>query len=314
MGTVRKSKSYFHSSSLPRGIEYDRFMLKNRPSELVFKRLFDAVPFINDAADTAQLEEAGHIRIATDQEVVDRKTFEDYGDGHRRAVQPHQIPVVTETTFDIATENGLSIKKTIVSPTEDLYTLAPIVLYDNVSYANFLADCVFGSYPNGGVASNLTRILRIPKEYLSTNCFIKIESFLCASAFESAPGSPLPNRVYHSISYSGGGGVPTGFHNQIPLKEGVGPNVEDTWLKLTTYVEIRNGAIATITIDEYNTGQYLSKDFNCCYYAGAGFVDLTKDWLVTVGSYLIQPSTGSNMIKYGRSIISISKSIRPVIT
>lgn len=92
MSVTRRSKSYFWSSLLPRGTAYDRFMRQNKPTESIFKKLFDSIPFINDAADTASLTSAGHVKAATDQEVIDRKTPVQYGDGHVRAVQPHQIP------------------------------------------------------------------------------------------------------------------------------------------------------------------------------------------------------------------------------
>lgn len=90
---MRRRKSFFWSNLLPRGINYDRFRRKNRPTEKVFGDLFDSLPFKEESDDTASLLIAGHCRIATNAEVISRKTFAGWGDGHRRMVQPEQIPI-----------------------------------------------------------------------------------------------------------------------------------------------------------------------------------------------------------------------------
>jgi len=116
---TRRSKSYFWSSSLPRGIAYNRFMQKNRPDEITFGRLFDSVPFINDSDDTAKTTEAGHIKVASDTDVKARKTFTAFADGHRRAVQPEQLPTgvagSTSVIFD-SVNNIYKLNGDVVAP------------------------------------------------------------------------------------------------------------------------------------------------------------------------------------------------------
>lgn len=112
---ARKTKSYFFDA--PDNSDGRKFSRFNHPTKEEFQNLFDSVPFKLDAADTAQEEIAGHIKAATDNDVISRKY--DYKDKHNRAVMPYQIPGLIVGSTEVLTvpmvnpEDGL-----IVTPTE----------------------------------------------------------------------------------------------------------------------------------------------------------------------------------------------------
>lgn len=129
---TRRSKSYFWSNSLPRGIAYDRFMSRNRPSELIFGRLFDSIPFINDAADTAQESVAGHAMRASLTQVKNRTAFT--SSEHSRFVMPEHLPA-----------NDGSINSIVYDSTNNQYKLDG----DNASPGNWYMYCSNGSGTKG---------------------------------------------------------------------------------------------------------------------------------------------------------------------
>ena len=82
------AKQNLISLMLPDNSDGRKFSRFNHPTKEEFQNLFDSVPF--NGADTAQEEIAGHIKAATDNDVISRKY--DYKDKHNRAVMPYQIP------------------------------------------------------------------------------------------------------------------------------------------------------------------------------------------------------------------------------
>lgn len=125
---VRYSKSFFSDNSLPQGTAYTKFMQRNKPTQQVFKKLFDSIPFINDSADTASTTTAGHIRLATDIEVAARTST--WVDGHKRCVQPHQLSAYTFIRYGYLT--GAADAYTIT------YSPAITAYETGVIYAAFL--------------------------------------------------------------------------------------------------------------------------------------------------------------------------------
>ena len=86
---TQRKKSYFFSSVL--GSMGRLFRTGNRPNETAFKDLFDSVPFKSDSDDTATESNAGHVKLASNDNVFDR---EDISSGHSKVVRPGSLPAV----------------------------------------------------------------------------------------------------------------------------------------------------------------------------------------------------------------------------
>jgi len=102
---VRKERNFFFG---PAGTPYSKFSVENIPTEQRYRQLFQSVLFPAEVADTAKLNEAGHVKLAADDPTLLR--FDDDADGHRRVVQPHQLPNIynterTEHTLLSGTDN-----------------------------------------------------------------------------------------------------------------------------------------------------------------------------------------------------------------
>lgn len=92
MSLTRKLRSYFWDITLPIGSSYKKFRKGNKPDDNAFRYLFESLLFSANSDNTASLTVAGHGKIASDEDVINRKTYEGFGDGFRRFVQPHQLP------------------------------------------------------------------------------------------------------------------------------------------------------------------------------------------------------------------------------
>ena len=100
MSLTRKLRSYFWDITLPIGSSYKKFRKGNKPDDNAFKYLFESILFSANNDNTASLINAGHGKIASDEDVINRKTFESFGDGFRRFVQPHQLPNGIELLYE----------------------------------------------------------------------------------------------------------------------------------------------------------------------------------------------------------------------
>lgn len=108
---MKRSRAYFFTGI--DGITGHRFRTENRPRRTEFEDLFDSVPFILEPNDSAQENQAGHIRLETDTRAKGRMA--PLADGWSRAVQGHQLPVVRNQTLpgdvvvSTGTYNGIQI-------------------------------------------------------------------------------------------------------------------------------------------------------------------------------------------------------------
>lgn len=88
----------------PRGTNYNLFSMKNKPTENIFKRLFQSIGFITEADDTATTTTQGFSQLATDAQAAARNSTVGVN-GFAKTVQPHHLPnliagigvIVTET-------------------------------------------------------------------------------------------------------------------------------------------------------------------------------------------------------------------------
>ena len=110
---MRKPKKYFFEA--PDTKEGKKFCKHNEPTKEIFQALFDSLPFVADAQDSAKEREAGHVRIVTDADGIARTVT--FKDKHSHAVLPHQLPLMVtgegetqaEVTGDAKTFNGVTI-------------------------------------------------------------------------------------------------------------------------------------------------------------------------------------------------------------
>lgn len=92
---ARKNKAFFFDS--PDNSSGRKFSRHNHPTKEIFIDLFDSIPFLKDAEDTAKESEAGHTKRATDTEALARAT----SSAESKAVQPHQLPTVTVGALEV---------------------------------------------------------------------------------------------------------------------------------------------------------------------------------------------------------------------
>lgn len=84
----RFNKSFFKTASSTN----DRFKTNDKPTESMFNKLFDSIPFVKDSGDTAKITEQGLIKLASDANAIDRVSI--YPDSMARTIHPGQIPSI----------------------------------------------------------------------------------------------------------------------------------------------------------------------------------------------------------------------------
>jgi len=111
MSTSPEQKNWFFDGSP--GTASRKFVTNNRPNENMFRKLFNSILFKRNAGDTAQTDEAGHVRLATDDEILNRINS---SDGHHKVMVPSKMPHVGAnilycTPFDLDRyEQGYGIR------------------------------------------------------------------------------------------------------------------------------------------------------------------------------------------------------------
>lgn len=94
---TRYLKSYFQTVVAAK----DRFVTGDKPSQGMFSKLFDSIPFIQSSADTAKTSEQGLAKRATDAQAISKSLFASFTDAMVRFIMPHQLPDVTATDSSI---------------------------------------------------------------------------------------------------------------------------------------------------------------------------------------------------------------------
>lgn len=87
-------RNYFFTPTAPSStIPGHRFLNKDQPKQKDFEELFGSIGFLGEKDDAATTTEQGFVRLATDQQVIDRNSLPD-SSGFVPVVQPHQIPII----------------------------------------------------------------------------------------------------------------------------------------------------------------------------------------------------------------------------
>lgn len=89
---TRRTRDYFQG---PDGEQYDKFSTKNKPTKTMFRRLFEAVGFMNESSDTAQTDVQGFVQLNTDSE-ASAKNSTVSANGFAKVVQAHHLPHLIE--------------------------------------------------------------------------------------------------------------------------------------------------------------------------------------------------------------------------
>lgn len=89
---TRRTRDYFQG---PDGEQYDKFSTKNKPTKTMFRRLFEAVGFMNESSDTAQTDVQGFVQINTDAEASAKNSIAS-ANGFTKVVQAHHLPHLIE--------------------------------------------------------------------------------------------------------------------------------------------------------------------------------------------------------------------------
>lgn len=87
---TRKPKAYFFEA--PDNSQGKKFSRFNHPTKEMFILLFDSVLFPENVEDTMTEQTAGHAKLTTDDDAMNR--IASYKDGHSRVVRPEQMPML----------------------------------------------------------------------------------------------------------------------------------------------------------------------------------------------------------------------------
>lgn len=113
-GTTPDKEVGFPVEYLVKGVKkFNRFLQGHVPSENVFKKLFNSIPFKLDKADTASSTVQGLVKKATDAQSITR--LANPNTDFTIAVAPHQLPQivlatdVNDTVISDSTDNGIKL-------------------------------------------------------------------------------------------------------------------------------------------------------------------------------------------------------------
>ena len=101
---VRYLRTHFFG---PPGTAYDKFSVENIPTKLRYEQLFRSQLWPAEVADTAKETEAGHVKLGSDANVILRADND--SDGHKRTVQPHQLPMLYNASLAAHTKISQTI-------------------------------------------------------------------------------------------------------------------------------------------------------------------------------------------------------------
>lgn len=97
---IRTIRSWFTTPTTSK----DRFVTNDKPTQTNFQKLFDAVTFVAEKADTAKLTEQGLAKKTLDGLAISKPSPSAYNDGMTRFIESHQIPdVIAENTSIVVT-------------------------------------------------------------------------------------------------------------------------------------------------------------------------------------------------------------------
>ena len=92
-----------------KGNVYNRLLQGNYPSEGVFRKLLESIPFLLNTEDTATQNSQGLVRIATDGEAIGR--VDNSVGTFTNVIAPHQLPDVVLTTDGADTVVGTPVEE-----------------------------------------------------------------------------------------------------------------------------------------------------------------------------------------------------------
>lgn len=266
-----------------KGLVFNRFLKGDFPTENVFKKLFESLAFKLNIEDTAKENEQGLVRLATDQEALDRTN--NTNNSFTNVIKPSQLPEVTLRKLNEAPYN----------------------------------DTIQSTDENGGLKLTLlkrtlsSKFRRAYKLEINTSNSLEIDDTtqkLQLVNDNNAPG----NNVYYGTNNSG----VKGFFSVPVVPEllqgksiGTFTNVDNITYKTSLYLDVIGGPIPNLGILVGQHDLDIRVDVNIGLFDYDAFGNLNFEYGILInGTFVFKKFLNNTRIKEGILPLSIRRLIK----